>query len=88
MSRERKKYKVLSVTIMNVKDEIVAYIADLNDPGEAWVKLQKLYANENPARTMYLSNKLQALTLEEGKPISELLHQVKDVTSQLGRKDG
>jgi hypothetical protein len=37
---------------------------------------------------MYLSNKLQALTLEEGKLISELLHQVKDVTSQLGRKDG
>jgi hypothetical protein len=30
---------------MNVKDEIVSYIADLDDPREAWVKLQKLYAN-------------------------------------------
>ncbi len=62
---------------MNIKDEIVSYVADLDDPREAWVKLQKLYVNYNYARTMYLSNKLQAFILEEGKLISELFHQVK-----------
>jgi len=48
---------------MNIKDEIVSYVADLDDPREAWVKLQKLYVNYNYARTMYLSNKLQAFIL-------------------------
>jgi hypothetical protein len=73
-----KKNKVLMITMMIVKDEIVPFIANVS-----WKSLRKLFGNQNVARTLYLTDKLHSMKMEEGSPITDFIRSIKELTVQL-----
>ncbi len=43
------KYKVLAIIATSIKDELLPYIFDLDDPHAYWKKLQDLFETHNAA---------------------------------------
>lgn len=78
-----KKNKVLMITMMIVKDEIVPFIANVEELNVSWKSLQKLFGNQNVARTLYLTDKLHSMKMEEGSPITDFIRSIKELTVQL-----
>jgi hypothetical protein len=43
------KYKVLAIIATSIKDELLPYVFDLDDPHAHWKKLQDLFKTHNVA---------------------------------------
>lgn len=43
------KYKVLVIIATTIKDELLLYVSDLDDPHAYWKKLQDLFETHNAA---------------------------------------
>jgi hypothetical protein len=43
------KYKVLAIIATSIKDELLPYVFDLDDPHAYWKKLQDLFETHNAA---------------------------------------
>lgn len=78
-----KKNKALMIMMMIVKDEIVPFIADVEESNVFWRTLQELFGNQNVARTLYLIDKLHSMKMEEGSPITDFIRSIKELTVQL-----
>lgn len=83
LERERLKKKALSIINLAVRDCVVPYILDIEDPTFCWERLKNLYATNNNARRMLLRRKLTNLKMEEGTMMSTFLQSVQDLVNQL-----
>jgi hypothetical protein len=83
LERERLKKKALSIINLAVRDCVVPYILDIEDPTVCWERLKNLYATNNNARRMLLRRKLTNLKMEEGTMMSTFLQSVQDLVNQL-----
>jgi hypothetical protein len=71
------------IIMMVVKDKIVPFIVDVKQPSVSWKTLQELFENQNVARTLYLTNKVHSMKMEEGSPITNFIRSIKELTIQL-----
>lgn len=78
-----KKNKVLMIMMMIVKDEIVPFTADVEELSVSWRTFQELFGNQNVVRTLYLTNKLHSMKMEEEFPITNFIRSFKELTVQL-----
>jgi hypothetical protein len=71
------------IIMMAVKDKIVPFIVDVKEPSVSWRTLQELFENQNVARTLYLTNMLHSMKLEEGSPITDFIRSIKELTGSI-----
>jgi hypothetical protein len=71
------------IIMMIIKDEIVPFIADVEEQNVPWRTFQELFGNQNVDRTLYLTNKLHSMKMEEGFPITNFIRSIKELTIQL-----
>jgi len=78
-----KKNKVLMIMMMIVKDEIVPFIADVEESSVFWRTLQELFGNQNVVRTLYFTNKLHTLKIEKEYLITDFIRSIQKLIVQL-----
>jgi hypothetical protein len=77
------KYKVLVIIITSIKDDIIPYVVDMEDPWICWKALQKLFEIHNVAYSLYLINKLLFIVMDEISLRIDFLKKIKEITTQL-----
>jgi hypothetical protein len=58
----------MAILFMSVKDDVICYIIDQDDPSRCWTMLQNLFETKNTTRTLFLLNKIHTMRIEE-RPI-------------------
>jgi hypothetical protein len=77
------KYKVLAIIITSIKDDIIPYVVDMEDPWICWKALQELFEIHNVACSIYLINKLLSIRMDETSLKIVFLKEIKEITTQL-----
>lgn len=75
------------IIMMAIKDEIVPFITNVEEPSVFWRTLQDLFKNQNVVmtkngliRTLYLTNKLHSMKMEKGSLITDFIRSIKELT--------
>jgi hypothetical protein len=71
------------IIMMVIKDEIVPFITNVEEPSVSWRTFQELFENQNVVRTLYLTNKLHSMKMEKGSPIIDFIKSIKELIVQL-----
>jgi hypothetical protein len=66
-----------------MKDHIIPYVVDMEDPWTCWKTLQVLFETHNDVHNFYIINKLQSIRMEETCLIVDFLKKIKEITTQL-----
>lgn len=74
------KYKVLSMLIIFVKDNIIYYIANIDDPIQLWQFLHDLFDNKNVAQMMLLFNQLHSTTMDKTSLVTNFIQKISEIT--------
>ncbi len=56
----------MAILFMSMKDDVICYIIDQDDPSWCWTMLQNLFETKNTTRTLFLLNKMHTMCIEEG----------------------
>jgi hypothetical protein len=65
LESQQKKSKALTILIMSMKDNVIPYIFDVEDPKMCWSLLQNMYEPKVRSKKIYLRNKLGLLQMSE-----------------------
>lgn len=65
LESQQKKSKALTILIMSMKDNVIPYIVDVEDPKLCWVLLQNMYEPKDRSKKIYLRNKFGLLQMSE-----------------------
>ncbi len=75
---EQCKNKVLVILIMFVKDHVLQYQLDVDDPKVCWTLLQQMYEPKNMTRNYFFGSKLYRLKMDDGaRSLSSYLQEFK-----------
>jgi hypothetical protein len=77
------KYKVLAIIITSIKDGIIPYVVNMEDPRICWKALQELFEIHNVVYSLYLINRLLSIRMDETSLRIDFLKQIKKITTQL-----
>jgi hypothetical protein len=81
---EQCKSKVLVILIMFVKDQVIPYQLDVDDPKVCWTLFQQMYEPKNMIRNFFLRSKLYKLRMDDDVgSLNSYLQEFKEVCSQL-----
>lgn len=56
----------MAILFMSVKDDVICYIIDQDDPNRCCTMLQNVFETKNTTRTLFLLNKMHTMRIEEG----------------------
>jgi hypothetical protein len=74
---------VLVIIITSIKDNIIPYVVDMEDPRICWKVLHELFDIHNVAYSFYFINKLLSIKMDETSLKTDFLKQIKEITTQL-----
>jgi hypothetical protein len=58
-------------------------VEDLLDPTEVWWVLKNLFESHNVIQTLYLTNKLHSMRMEERTRVNDFMQTIKETTTNL-----
>jgi hypothetical protein len=58
------KYNALAIIIISMKDHIIPYVVDMEDPRTCWKALQDFFETHNDVHNFYIINKLLSIRME------------------------
>jgi hypothetical protein len=56
----------MAILFMSMKDDVICYIVDQDDPSRCWTMLQNLFETKSTIRILFLLNKMHTMHMEEG----------------------
>jgi hypothetical protein len=64
-----------------IKDNLIPTMGNLLEPTKVWQVLKNLFKSHNAAQTLYLTNKLHSMGMEEETWVNNFMHTVKETTT-------
>ncbi len=81
---EQCKSKALVILTMFVKDQVIPYLLDVDDPKVSWTLLHQMYEPKSMTRIFFLQSKLYQLKMDDDVgSLNSDLRDFKEVCSQL-----
>jgi len=79
----RRKQHLLAMINLSIKDEIIPYIFEMDDPKKVWGKLEFLFVAPTPMNRLLIQNQLYMTKVEKRGSVIEYIKKIQDFTKQL-----
>jgi hypothetical protein len=78
----RRKQHLLTMINLSVKDEIIPYIFEMDDPKEVWGKLEFLFVAPTPMNRLLIQNQLYMTKVEKGGNVTKYIKKIQDFNKE------